>query len=418
MPEQPSATANKPVRILALCDSPVIGSQNFVLSTGFGRVARNVLGEWVKKNPLTRIDCYAINFNGWGYENSPVRLFPAGSRWNSPERLNQFLQFLVDGEYTHLWMLMDPDALSVHGFPAALKKVCREHGIRTMLYYPVDAPLEREWLAILDAVDVAVTYTEYGRRETRTALCKSLYPVEVIPHGVDEIFRPLTSEERNEYRKVVVADPANKGKMVDFITPGDFFILNVNKNEWRKDPLRSLEILKGLIERGVPAKLVLRMHPSSAMGGIQIDMAARQLGLTYAKEYIHIADIADENLVGLYNAADLYLTTSMGEGWGLGVTEAMACHCPVAMASHTSLAEIGANAGDRVIWLPKEKSFVCGADTRLRRRVDLDGAVNCIGIAYEAGLCGDGMRVNLDSSLAGWDAVAEKMFHLLMGGAA
>ena len=58
-----------------------------------------------------------------------------------------------------------------------------------LLYYPVDAPLEREWLGILDACDVTVAYTEYGRNATRAALGKSLYPVEVVPHGGGRLFQ-------------------------------------------------------------------------------------------------------------------------------------------------------------------------------------------------------------------------------------
>lgn len=434
--EQPQSS--KPVRILALCDSPVVSSLPFVISTGFGRVARNILEHWASRFsqegrvicglcgdylpghatgsgdictcPSTVVHCYAISFDGWGYEKSPVQLYPAGRQnWNSPAQLQRFLQFLVDGGYTHLWMLMDPHALSVHNFPAALKKVCREHNIRSLLYYPVDSPLEREWLAILDAVDVAVTYTEYGRNETRKALKKSLYPVEVIPHGVDEIFRPLPMDRRGQYRKVVAT--GYDGKEHNLVQDGDFLMLNVNKNEWRKDPLRSLEILKGLRDRGIPAKLILRMHPTSAMGGPQLEMAAQQLGLTFGKEWCHIGDVSDENLCGLYNAADLYLTTSMGEGWGLGVTEAMACHCPVAMAKHTSFAEIG---NENTLWLPLEEGHVCGADTRLRRRVELNGAVEIIAKAYGNKIIGHGARHG-GYRHAPWGEIAVNMFNLLMG---
>ena len=455
--ESPVASAPpRPIRILALGDSPVIGSQKFVLSTGFGRVNRNVferwtqlakmengalkvaakpdlfsaLYGWAKSEPLVtnfdhkieapawlfEVHCWAINFDGWGYQDSPVTLFPAaprGTRWNSPENLQRFLQHLVDGEYTHVYMLMDPDALSVHGFPAAFKKVCREHNIRSLLYYPVDSTPERDWLAILDAVDVAVTYTEFGRVQTRAALGKSLYPIEVVPHGVDAVFRPLPVEERAQYRKLVIE---REGKEIDFIQPGDFFMLNVNKNEWRKDPLRSLEILKGLRDEGVPAKLVMRMAPASAMGGIYLETAARQLGLTYGVEWVHIDSVPDENLCGLYNAADLYLTTSMGEGWGLGVTEAMACHCPVAMARHTSLAEIG---NEHTLWLPLEEGFVCGADTRLRQRVDLDRAVSEIFCWYNDRVTGDAiLRVAPGTdSLKNWSFVADRLLKLLIGGA-
>ena len=431
-----AAAPRIPIKILAVCDSPTV-------LTGFARVARNILGRWRFYEEGEPVDCWAINFDGWGYDQVGYRLFPGGKHdWNSPGKLNQLLKLIADGQYTHLWMLMDPDALSVHGFPQKLRQVCKVKNVRVMLYFPVDAPPEWEWLSILDAVDVAVTYAEFGRNEIRKALGKSLYPIEVVPHGVDDCFKPLSVEDRAKARCIELIlralpggeTPPGEGnrtmkgtprgdtrptggeraaRSIHFVEEDTFLMLNVNKNEWRKDPLRSLEILAGLRKLGVPAKLILRMDPMSAMGGVHLDMAAQQLGLTYGKEWCHIGPVNDEAMAALYNAADLYLTTSLGEGWGLGVTEAMACHCPVAMPKHTSLAEIG--EGSQVIWLPREEGFVCGADTRLRRRVCLAGAVEHIFQAY--GLrCGHGVRVApAAGAFKSWDWVAERLFELLVG---
>lgn len=402
-----STDSPRPVCILALCDSPTVG-------TGFGRVAANLLSRWAATGAT--VHCWGINFEGWNYDKSPVKLFPGGSQgWNLPRKLTEFLNLLASGNYTHVWLMNDADALSVGKFPAELKRVCREKNIRSMFYYPVDAPMERDWLAVLDAVDVAATYTRYGRDETRKALGKSLYPIEVIPHGIDTVFHPIAVEDRAQYRKFEIQMP--DGKKVDFVQPDDFLIVNVNKNEWRKDPLRSLEILKGLRALGVPAKLVLRMAPYSAMGGVHLELTARQMGLTYGKEWCHIGEIPDVDLCGLYNAANLYLTTTLGEGWGLGVTEAMACHCPVAMPNHTSLTEIGAMLSTP-LWLPLEDGFVCGADTRLRRRVDLGRAVPLIAEQWHKG---GHWRWSPDQkavdTLLNWDVIAKRMLGLLLGGA-
>ena len=443
MSEPGSQTTSRPAKILAFGDSPT-------RMTGFGRVLRNVLNLWqtmsddLGKAPnlglAPHIHCWGIGFDGWGYEDSPVQIFPGGTHdWNTAPRLSQFLKLLVEGGYTHLFMLMDPDALGVHGFPQKLRQICKARGIRVLLYYPVDAPLEREWLGILDAADVAVTYTQYGQEETRRALGKSLYPIEVVPHGVDYCFAPMTVEDRAKARHVELRlqpEPGKAATTINFVTEDTFLMLGVNKNEWRKDPLRMLEILVGLRRLNVPAKLLLRMDPMSAMGGIHLDLAAKQLGLTYGVEWCHVGAVEDEALAALYNAADLYLTTSLGEGWGLGVTEAMACHTPVAMPRHTSLAEIGEALGEGaqgasgeapdaarearalpgVIWLPMETGFVCGADTRLRHRVGLQGAIQRIYEAREHGKCGGGVRnAPTPGRLKTWDAVAATLFGLLMG---
>ena len=414
------ATASRPVKILAFGDS-------HTRMTGFARVLRNVLLRWQTMSDdlgmapnlglAPHLHCWGIGFDGWPHEH-PYPIFPGGMQhWNRADHLSRFLQQLVEGEYTHLFMLMDPDALSVHGFPQKLRQICKARGIRVLLYYPVDAPLEREWLGILDAADVAVTYTDYGRNETRQALGKSQYPIEVVPHGVDECFAPMSVEDRARARVIefdLELTPASRRRF-NFVEDDTFLILGVNKNEWRKDPLRMLEILVGLRRLGVPAKLLLRMDPMSAMGGVHLELAAKQLGLTFGNEWCHVGSVNDEKLAALYNAADLYLTTSLGEGWGLGVTEAMACHTPVAMPPHTSLREIGIAIGGP-IWLPMETGFVCGADTRLRHRVELPGAIQRIYEARERGECGGGARrVPWPGRLKAWDAVAATLFGLLMG---
>jgi hypothetical protein len=277
---------------------------------------------------------------------------------------------------------------------------------------------------------------------------------------VDSYFKPLSVEDREKARVIeleLAADtspqPSPHGSPTrnaereknrfNFVEEDDFLMLNVNKNEFRKDPLRSLEILKGLRDLGVPAKLLLRMDAGSAMGGIHIDAAASQLGLTYGKEYCHIGAVPDNGMVALYNAADLYLTTSLGEGWGLGVTEAMACHCPVAMPRHTSLAEIGAamrsaecgvrnengssprpsplpspapaGEGGGPIWLPTEEGHVGLGSMRLRKRVDLHGAVREIYHAYaHSGNLGRGARrMPAEGQLKSWDWVANRLWDLL-----
>ena len=71
--------------------------------------------------------------------------------------------------------------------------------------------------------------------------------------------------------------PASRRRF-NFVEDDTFLMVGVNKNEWRKDPLRMLEILVGLRRLGVPAKLLLRMDPMSAMGGVHLELAASNWG--------------------------------------------------------------------------------------------------------------------------------------------
>ncbi len=68
-----------------------------------------------------------------------------------------------------------------------------------------------------------------------------------------------------------------------------------------------------------------------------------QLGLD---DTVHLPGyVADEDLPLWYNAAETFVYPSVYEGWGLPVTEAMACRTPVIVSNASSLPEAVGNAG-------------------------------------------------------------------------
>ena len=56
---------------------------------------------------------------------------------------------------------------------------------------------------------------------------------------------------------------------------------------------------------------------------------------------IHAGVVSQEDLVGLYNLANLFVLPSLYEGFGLPVLEAFACGTPVACSNTSSLPEVG-----------------------------------------------------------------------------
>lgn len=63
------------------------------------------------------------------------------------------------------------------------------------------------------------------------------------------------------------------------------------------------------------------------------------------EDRIHeIGRISQEELVEMYNMADLLIVPSIAEGFGFPVLEAMKCGCPVICADNTSLPEVGGQA--------------------------------------------------------------------------
>lgn len=458
----------KPIRILALIDSPT-------LCTGFSTVGQNLFPHWIKSlktkgqglksgaetldvSPETldssvSIDVWAIGFNGHGYESWPdLRLLPSGGQWNALRSLEGFLNRLAqldaDGNplYTHCFLLQDTFHFN-ESFCQTFEHVCTQRGIRSLMYFPVDASLEPKWTRILSAVDVAVAYTKFGKEQAEAAADKAgrRLNCHVLPHGVDtDIFNPAPEQRQDDRAMWVVGTEA---KPVQFVKEGDFLMLNVNTNQWRKDAPRSLEILAELLKRGVPAKLVMHCRAATPYG-TDLESVGRQLGLELYKDWVHSGGLFGEGdttfmgydregrpLVGskvskgdlarMYNAADLVLSTSLGEGWGLSITEALACGTPVAIPAHTSCQEIGMDiheldhiyADDHIQLLRAEDRIVMPAEmSRVRNRVQMPFAADQVESYYRSGRWHrrDPLPDSVKEWLS-WPRIAGEMLELLIG---
>ncbi len=205
---------------------------------------------------------------------------------------------------------------------------------RTVFYSPVEAgPIAPEIVRLLHGVTRYVLFTEYGRQE----IAKSLefvkrdnadfhFPeLEVIPHGVAcEKFYPLDSEApdvRNE--NTTPARRLSARKQLGINDPEDregFIVLNANRNMPRK---RIDLTMQGFAEfaRDKPANVKLYLHMATEDTGWNVILLARRYGI-YDRLMMTKADnsrpqFPDEQLNVIYNACDVGITTTTGEGWGM-----------------------------------------------------------------------------------------------------
>ena len=180
----------------------------------------------------------------------------------------------------------------------------------------------------------------------------------------------------------------------DWVKPDDFLMVNVNQNSRRKAVWSSLVVLAKMKSNchrdDFNAKLLLHCPP--VFDGIDLESIGRQLGLVYGVDWAHTGATwtrsnypqwPDEKIRDLYHAADLNITTSLGEGWGLSITESLATGCPVAVPGHTACEWImdrwldGIGNGD-VIGLSACTPIVVG-ESRIRYAVDPEAAASVIG---------------------------------------
>src|SRR5438552_17107240 len=96
---------------------------------------------------------------------------------------------------------------------------------------------------------------------------------------------------------------------------------------------------------------------------------------------IQLGRVDDEELADLYSAASCLLFPSRYEGFGLPCLEAMACGCPVAAFSNSSLPEVVNGGGELVpdgdaVALGRAASALLKDPERARRR-GLERPKNC-----------------------------------------
>jgi len=134
----------------------------------------------------------------------------------------------------------------------------------------------------------------------------------VIPNGVDtKIYRPLPEEERNIVREKYG------------ITEDKICILYVGRIEKHKGQIEILKTLS-LLDKSLRRKTVLFLVGSGSM-----ERYVKKIAKEKEIHLLHRRWVTTGELIGIYNCADLYLSLSRLEGFGLSVLEAMACGLPI-----------------------------------------------------------------------------------------
>jgi glycosyltransferase involved in cell wall biosynthesis len=123
------------------------------------------------------------------------------------------------------------------------------------------------------------------------------------------------------------------------------FVLYVGTIEPRKNLNRLLQAFE-LLRRDGFNSLVLVLVGSRGWDDAAVIRGAERLAACGAVRLLGRASAQD--LVALYNLADVLAFPSLYEGFGLPVIEAMACGTPVVSSPNGSLAEIVGNAAELV----------------------------------------------------------------------
>jgi len=329
----------KKIKVLAYCDSPTC-------ATGFGTVARNIF-EALHKTGRYEIDILGINY--WGDPHGlPYRIWPTGINGDKdPYGRRKVAGMIPQMQYDILFLLQDSFILD---FMPALFSKLKSSGkdFKSICYFPIDGKPKAQWIDNVNNADEVVAYSQFGADAAKAAQpeCKDLH---IIPHGANvNDFRPLPEGEVKAFRKQYF------GKHAD-----SFIVTNLNRNQHRKDIPRTIAAFKKFRESVPESVLYLHMAPKDQ--GWDLPEVCKAYGFNIAEDVIFPENFGPnqgyprEVVNMIYNASDLVVSTTLGEGWGLSWVEAMATRTPVLMPNNTAITEN----------ISEDRGYLCNSGTSI-----------------------------------------------------
>jgi glycosyltransferase involved in cell wall biosynthesis len=330
-------TEEPKIRVLALGD--------YACTTGFATVMSNIMRQ-LEATGKYQLDIIGINYTGDPYDKElfPGNVWPALNIANmnggDPYGRQKFLDMLGSGDYDVAFVLTDTFIMQTFVEAVVQTNAALPKKFKLVYYFPIDADPKKEWVQkCVSLVDFPVVYTEYGKRLVLDIDPTLANRLKVIYHGTNlEEFQVVEDKQQvADFRKRYFAGRAD----------GKFLITNVNRNQVRKDPMRNFMVLNELRRRGRD-DAVLYLHMSHDDAGGNILVMADHFGFKLQEDYIlpspkffnENRGIPVEALNLIYNCSDALFTPTLGEGWGLSLTEAMATKLPIVAPENTSVAEI------------------------------------------------------------------------------
>lgn len=361
-------------KLLCWCDSPTAG-------TGFGTVSKYVLKAL---SSIFDIDVLAINYTGdfVDKEKLPYQLVPA--KLNNPQDPygNQmFVNSMLTGKYDFVWIMND--TFVVHKLGKEINKVLdqlREGKLKvpTIVYYfPVDCKVLANATGMLEAADHVVAYCQFGKDEALKTMPSLQDKLSVITHGVDKSsFRKINPIERKAARQQLF-------KVIDDNT---FIWINANRNSGRKDIARTI-LAFSEFKKSVPNSR-LYLHTAIKDTTIDLSTAVQDLNLSLRDDVIFPGNgygahrpFPIEVLNAFYNSCDAFITTTLGEGWGLTHLDAATIEMPIVAPNNTCFPEQLDNGNRGYLYPCKERVWV--DNSGYRPFGSLDDIVNTMHQCYE-----------------------------------
>ncbi len=305
--------------------------ENFGSRSGHGIHTRQLLKEMVGCWPTARIKVYALG-DETGIDRRPNCQVVTLPRYARSSFLRNLLAYPIELQRHPVDVLIAFSTLPAY---APCKTVLLLADI-FWLANPRWLPNHIAWPRTLATrrsakrADRIITTTEFSRQEIMRVLRVPSEKIVVVPHGV-----------RTEFAERLPA--ARISAVRERFNIGERYIFSLNDIHPRKN-------LEGLVEAFGRLKSRLKLPHELVIAGRNLwpcpEFFRRVESSQFAHDIRMLGYVPFEDVLALYQGADLFVYPSFYEGWGLQVHEAMTAGVPVAVANNTTLPEIAGDAAD------------------------------------------------------------------------
>lgn len=291
---------------------------------------------------------FDMNFFAWGWNGKTpsnedlardfpnIEFYPVKRDYYGSEVLQEVIEQCM------------PDILLLHGdifmFTNTLRESLQKYRgkICQIVYYPIDGEnFPPKWVPFVQQCDGLIAFNNFAKRETEKV---TQADVRVTPLGVDSaLFFPMPRDERNRLRQQ------------EFPWMNQRFVVTwIGRNMIRKNPGLAIMGFAQWVKEHKVKDALLYMHCAdddragcSIMELVRRDFPEIENQIVMPSLFNVSSGISRTILAKLIQCSDVGLNTSIGEGWGMPITETMACGVPVIVPAHTACLEQVGSQGER-----------------------------------------------------------------------
>jgi len=316
--------ANK-IKVLWISDA--------VAATGFARVAHSIINELPENYEVHHL---GVNYFGDPH-NYKHKIYPA-SLGGDVYGLGRIIPLINILKPNFIFMLNDPWVIDM--YLGELKKSGMKVIPPIVTYFPVDAREHSpSFYKHFDIVNRVCVYTQFGKDVVLATKSPNVTEdkIHIIPHGISsKVFYPIDST-------IARQQLYPKDRIEDFLN--SFIVLNGNRNQPRKRIDLTIWAFAEFQRNKPDVKLYLHMGVQDL--GINVIELALRYGfdtkMILSTTADRIPSVFDDQLNIIYNATDVGINTSLGEGWGLVNWEHAATGKMQILPNHSALKEIWSN---------------------------------------------------------------------------